>query len=269
MEQTALCKPQSIDNLMGLFDLFKKGKNDLGKQEQVEGNLLENTAGSNGKLIIIKQQKLADGSFYSGEATPCANGFYLPNGFGKKIVNEDLELTGCWKDGNINGVCYKNMHHSMITGHFIKNQPQGWCLSIGKGQGADFGVFKKEKCVRSLVETVSWMLKSIDYDIKFKPNKRMVFVGNIMGLFEGDKDYIARGFHFMNNGEIYVGMDTSQFEQTGFFFKFTQDGHIQIGLFEHGALEMELEPKEVIQNCFHDYDPTWLSLTIDTNKKYF
>lgn len=258
---------------MGIFDFFNKNERKYQEEEERKKqeahakvlSTLEKVIGTEAKPAKVEKQKLSDGSIYSGEAILCTNGYYLPNGFGKRYINKEVEMTGYWKDGNANGVCYMNMHHSMITGHFIDSRPNGWCLNIEGGRGFVFGVFKIDDCVCSLGEAVSWMVKSMDFGLKILPNKKEIFVGEVKGVSESDIN--AKGFHFMNNGDVYVGMDVSKFEQTGFFFKFTKDGYIQIGLFEQGNLAEELDPKEVIQNCF--IDPNLLKTTINTNKKYF
>lgn len=222
--------------------------------------VLEEVIGNEEKPSKVEKQKLADGSIYTGEAILCSNGFYLPNGFGKKYVSNELEITANWKDGNMNGVCYMNMHHSMVTGHFIDSRPNGWCLSIEGGRGFVFGVFKKDDCVYSLGDAVTWMIRSVDAGLKVSSKMKQILVGEV-------KNNQAKGFHFMNNGDLFVGADNPRLDKSGFFFKFTHDGYIQIGLFEKGNLVEEMDPKEVLS--YNGISPNLLTVKIDTKKKYF
>ncbi len=115
---------------MGLFDFFNKKKIERERQDQLRlqqeaeakrraneqrsqdeahknvMSLLEEIIGTEDKPAKVEKQKLADGSIYTGEAILCKDGSYLPYGWGKKYVSKELELTGSWRDGNINGVCY-------------------------------------------------------------------------------------------------------------------------------------------------------------------
>ena len=71
----------------------------------------------------------------------------------------------------------------------------------------------------------------------------------------------------MNNGDLFVGADNPRLDKSGFFFKFTHDGYIQIGLFEKGNLVEEMDPKEVLS--YNGISPNLLTVKIDTKKKYF
>ena len=232
----------------------------LAKAHQAVLSTLEEIIGTEEKPAKVEKKKLADGSIYTGEAILCKNGFYLPNGWGKKYVSKDLELTGSWRDGNMNGVCYMNLHHSMVTGHFVDSRPDGWCLSIEGGRGFVFGVFKIDDCVDSLGEAVTWMIRSVDAGLKTSSVKKQILVGQIV-------DNKPMGFHFMNNGDVYVGTDNSRLEKTGYFFKFTHDGYIQIGRFEKGNLIERMDAKDVVKA--NGVSPSLLTVNIDTNKKYF
>ena len=105
---------------MGLFHFYKKKRNlkSTDAYKEMEA-LLTPIIGTEEKPAKVENQKLRDGSTYTGEAILCTDGFYLPNGYGKKIISKEVEMTGHWVDGNANGVCYVNMHHSMVTGQFI------------------------------------------------------------------------------------------------------------------------------------------------------
>ena len=187
------------------------------------------------------------------------NGFYLPHGYGKKYISPELEMTAHWVNGNANGMCYVNMHNAMVTGHFVNSRPEGWCLSIESGRGFVFGVFHNDDCVLSLGESVLWLLRSMDLGLKTSYKKGQILVGELI-------NNQARGFHFMNNGDLYVGIDDSTLSKTGFFFKFTKDGYIQIGEFKNGVLVEELPGDEVVFANLGDPD---LYKPLDTNKKYF
>jgi TRAP-type mannitol/chloroaromatic compound transport system substrate-binding protein len=72
----------------------------------------------------------------------------------------------------------------------------------------------------------------------------------------------------MNNGDAYVGAeDAANVEKTGFFFKFTNVGRIQIGFFSKGQLVKAMEPKDVIEA--NRLDASLASSYVDTDRKYF
>ena len=223
-------------------------------------SMIKDIIGTEDKPAKVEKQKLADGSIYTGEARLCQDGNYLPYGWGKKYVSKDLEFTGSWRDGNLNGVCYMNMHHSMVTGHFVDNRPNGWCLSVEGGRGLVFGVFKIDDCVCSLGEAIIWMVRSINPGLKTNSAKKQIFLGQII-------NNQAKGFCFMDNGEVYVGIDNSSLEKTGYFFKFTSDGYIQIGKFENGKLIERMAAIDVVKA--NGISPSLLTVNVDTNKKYF
>ncbi|MBO7566880.1 MAG: hypothetical protein J6T60_07280 [Bacteroidales bacterium] len=212
------------------------------------------------KPVQVENKKLKDGTIYTGEARMCTDGFYLPNGYGKKIFNQNVEMTGYWKHGYVDGMCYMNMHHSMITGHFKGNHPDGWCISIEGGRGFVFGVFQNDDCVYSLGECVAWMVDKINYGLRVSYKIGQIFLGDAI-----NKQY--RGFHFMNNGDVYVGTDDASRSKTGYFFKFTKDGYIQVGYFANGELVKEMPSYEVVDA--NECDSLLLEEEVDTTKKYF
>lgn len=249
---------------MGIMWPFKK-KTNRSEVEQTPGfkemeSLFGEIIGSQEKPAKVENQKLMDGSMYTGEAILCTNGFYLPNGYGKKIISKEVEMTGHWVDGNANGVCYVNMHHSMVTGHFVNSRPNGWCLSVEGGRGYVFGVFKTDDCVCSLGDAVLWMMRGVNMGLRTSFKLGLITVGEV-------RNNTACGFHFMNNGDVYVGTDGRAMDKTGFFFKFTHDGYIQIGRFEKGVLVEKLAPQAVV--LANGMDASLLPTAIDTNKKYF
>ena len=249
--------------LFGLFNKKKeedKGSNPYRTVAPEVTSMLEGIIGTEEKPVKVENTKLSDGTMYTGEAILCTNGFYQPNGFGKRVVSKDLELTGNWKDGRVNGVCYMNMHRAMVTGHFIDSRPDGWCLSIEGGRGFVFGVFKKDDCVCSLAEAVAWMIKIMDMGLKINSRNKQILVGQI-GITK------AKGFLFSNNGDVFVGVGDADLHLSGYFFKFTADGFIQIGRFEQGTLVEPLAPEEVIRA--NGASPSLLTHKVDTSKKYF
>lgn len=221
--------------------------------------LLEKIIGTDEKQAQVENQKLQDGSIYTGQAVLLQNGFYLPHGYGKKYVSPEVEMTAHWVNGNINGMCYLNMHSAMVTGHFVVSRPEGWCLSVEGGRGFVFGVFHNDDCKLPLGDSVLWMVRSMDMGLRTSYKKGQILVGEIF-------NNQARGFHFMNNGDLYVGTDDAQLSKTGFFFKFTKDGHIQIGEFKNGVLIEEMPAEEVI---FANGGDPQLYKPLNTNKKYF
>ena len=248
---------------MGLFDFFKRKRTEeLTPEFKEMESLLSGIIGTQEKPANVKNQKLRDGATYSGEAILCTDGFYAPYGYGVKILNKDVEMTGKWIDGVINGVCYMNMHFAMITGQFKNNHPKGWCLSVEGGKGYVFGYFDNDDCQISLGEEVKWMYWSIHSIHLYKMFMHdSIVVGERIG-----KEII--GFHFMNNGDVYVGTeDADRVEKSGYFFKFTYDGYLQTGQFNKGNLIKELSPFEVVRA--NQMDTAVLPINIDTRRKYF
>ena len=221
--------------------------------------LLEKVCGTEEKPAQVEKQKLQDGSIYTGQALLLQNGLYLPHGYGKKYISPQMEMTAHWVNGNANGMCYLNMHSAMVTGHFVNSHPNGWCISVEGGVGFVFGVFRNDDCVLSLGESVIWLIRSMDMGLKTSYKKGQILVGEII-------NNQARGFHFMNNGDLYVGTDDSKLSKTGFFFKFSKDGYIQIGEFNNGILIEELPGEEVV--FANGGDPS-LYKPLNTSKKYF
>lgn len=249
--------------LFGLFNKKKENNNDTNPSRTVSpevASLFEGIIGTEERPVKVENTKLSDGTIYTGEAILCTNGFYQPNGFGKRIVSKDLELTGNWKDGRVNGVCYMNMHQAMVTGHFIDSRPDGWCLSIEGGRGFVFGVFKKDDCVCSLGEAVSWMIRSMSMGLNINSRKKQIFVGQTSITK-------AKGFLFSNNGDVFVGVGDAEFNKTGYFFKFTKDGFIQIGRFDQGNLVESLMPEAVL--AANGVSTSLMTTKVDTSKKYF
>ncbi len=222
-------------------------------------DLLERVCGSDEKPAQVEKQKLQDGSIYTGQALLLQNGYYLPHGYGKKYISPQAEMTAHWVNGNANGMCYLNLHHAMVTGHFVDNHPEGWCLSVEGGKGFVFGVFHNDDCVTSLGESVVWLIRTMDMGLKTSYKKGQILVGEVI-------NNQARGFHFMNNGDLYVGTDDAALSKTGFFFKFTKDGYIQIGEFKNGVLVEELPGEEVV---FANGGNTAQYKPLNTKKKYF
>lgn len=222
--------------------------------------LIESVIGTAEKPAKVEKQKLQDGAIYTGEALLQTNGYYLPHGYGKKIISKDIEMTGHWVNGLANGMCYCNMHFAMVTGHFVDNHPRGWCLSIEGGRGFVFGVFKNDDCVVPIGDSVLWMMQIINFNLKTSYKTGQILVGEI-------KRNKAQGFFFMNNGDVYVGTDTDlNMGKTGVFFKFSKDGYVKIGRFEKGEL-MEIVPAErvIIENL----GDVLTYKKLDLNKKYF
>lgn len=263
---------------MGFFDFLFGGKktsidvNSSAQKSSEKNNVPENSinssavrdviekaCGTDDNPVQVEKQKLQDGSIYTGQARLLTNGYYLPYGYGKKFISPELEMTAHWVNGYANGMCYLNMHDSMVTGHFSNNRPNGWCISVEGGVGFVFGVFQNDDCVLSLGDSMLWLIRSMDLGLKISYKKGQILIGEVV-------NNQARGFHFMNNGDLYVGTDDSKLSKSGFFFKFTKEGYIQIGLFENGILVEELPGEEVV---FANGGDVSFYKPLNTNKKYF
>ena len=107
------------------------------------------------------------------------------------------------------------------------------------------------------------------------------------------------GFHFMDDGSVFLGTTQSLIEQeeSAYLMKFCPDGHIQIGLFSHAKLleayniqslidmywgnnnchkdniddidNMNLDDMFNLPNPFHKERCRYKNIVIDTNKNYF
>ena len=197
--------------------------------------------------IKVENVKLSDGNLYSGEAI-INKGITYPNGYGKKII-ETGTVIGKFEKGILKGVAYYNQHNRMYMGYFDNNRLNGWGVMMDRGN-MTFGVWKDSQLVTNLTEQVNWMLYEIrkqNYNKSWAhvyPKAGEVFLG-IPGAHYDSCDSAYLGFHFQENGDVYLG-GMFNLKKTGAFLKYCNDGHVKIGEWENGAQIKSFSVKELL-----------------------
>ena len=235
---------------------------------------LEECLGSPGKPIRVEKEKLIDGSTYTGEAITLEDGSHLPYGFGKKTYVQDgneVIMTGHFVDGNVNGVCYMNMHFAMITGRFINSQPYGWILSLGNG--VLFGAFENGDFTEALSKQVMWIQDEYreykGFPIGVFPKRKTIIFGQPYKAKDGVILQKAIGMQFTDNGDVYVGIDEEGLSKTGYFVKYCSSGYIEIGYYSNGELTIPMSFVDLLTHYPNANNAKNRSIQIDTKKKYF
>lgn len=236
--------------------------------------LLELSFGSAENPIKVDKERLKDESTYTGEAVTLEDGSILPYGWGKKTYVHDgreVILTGQFKDGDINGVCYMNMHFAMVTGRFINSRPYGWIVSLE--HGLLFGAFENGDVTHALSAQVLWIRDEYrDYKglpIGTYPKRGTIIFGQPYKVKDGVVLQKAIGMQFTNDGDVYVGTDEKGLSKTGYFVKYRSDGYIEIGYYINGELVTPMSFQELLTHYPLANNAKNRAIVIDTNKKYF
>lgn len=273
---------------MGLLEyLFGGKKKERERQEQLhlrqnkeqrESQMLVNALAkyeiqesNNSEVKYVKNLKIDDYT-YTGYVKNLLLMGWTPEGFGKKRYGPELEMSGYFVGGLMNGCCYMNMHYAMITGHFKNNHPNGWCVSIEDGY--QFGVMMNDDFLVCLSEHMTWISKLTSnhhgslITLFWKENEILY------GYTEKDENgkiAKAKGILFTKNGDAYFGIDDNKLSKTGIFVKYGADGYIKIGRFENGTLVEPMTHSQVMDFYFGDRPIRTLlpNICIDINKKYF
>lgn len=249
----------------------------------------------------VEKITLDDDSQYSGSAI-LNKGVYIPHGWGKKTFPNTNSVIGIFENGQLNGLMYNNRHNDMFMGLYDArtNGMNGWGIRMARGL-LFFGVWKESNLALDLTEQVEWMLFKLN-EQNYQKSYAHVYskIGEIMLGIPGKRyeqfTSLFTGYHFMTNGDVYIGTCETGLQKTGKFIKYSFDGKIQIGKFKEGILIDKMDIQELLDDYLgidysdneHANDPIMSLLTddfqsssnmeerrkykhlyIDTNKKYF
>lgn len=192
---------------------------------------------------------LSKGVTYSG-AVKTDRGKIIPNGIGSCKYSDHNEH-GVFVDGELNGVAYLNYHKWMMIGMCSKGRINGWGMQV-KDREFSFGVFLDNELKVDLTPLVSiFWYKIMDTDIRLHIdavnvlNKSEIFVGIPQLMLEG-----KFGFHFLNNGEVYLGQsDYNQNGRTGKYLHFGIGYNINRGEYKDDILVRQISNTEFIDSC--------------------
>lgn len=236
--------------------------------------IIEQCIGSPENPIKVEKEKLKDGTTYTGEAVTLEDGSHLPYGWGKKTYVQDgneVILTGQFKDGNVNGVCYMNMHFAMVTGRFIDSRPYGWVVSLENG--VLFGAFENGDYTHALSAQAMWIQDEYrsyqGLPIGSFPKRGTIIFGQPYKAKDGVVLQKAIGMQFTNDGDVYVGTDERGLSKTGYFVKYKSDGYIEIGYYVNGTLIEPMSFQELLTHYPLANNAKNRAIRFDTNKKYF
>lgn len=201
---------------------------------------------------IVQKVTLNDGCLYSGEAIVVSNK-YIPHGWGKKLLQNTNSATGVFENGVSNGLTYYNRHNDMYLGYMDKHTEtmNGWGIRMAMGV-LYFGVWKDSNMIIDFSEQVQWMMFKLvreNYQntfINIYPKLNEILFG-IPGKEFENSARLYSGFHFMTNGEIYVGTCLEGgIKKTGDFIKYNKNGTITIGEFEDGILIKNMDIQRIL-----------------------
>lgn len=255
-------------------------------------------------LVNVTRELLPDGRIYTGTLLITERA-RLPHGYGK-MEYADYYVIGKYDKGILNSPAYVNHNYYMYCTQMRNNRGNGWGLMINRGTLA-FGVYKNSEMTTDLTDFVEWfydkMLSTKRQDSEAMshcfPKAKEILIG-----FKGKtiSPYVKlcfMGFHFMDDGSVFLGTTQSLIEQeeSAYLMKFCPDGHIQIGLFSHAKLleayniqslidmywgnnnchkdniddidNMNLDDMFNLPNPFHKERCRYKNIVIDTNKNYF
>lgn len=236
--------------------------------------------------IKVENLQLKDGNTYTGSAL-VINSETIPDGYGVKLFKNG-RATGSFRMGLIDGPAYYVREDSMTMGVFSKQRLNGWGINMRHGQFW-FGVFKDSNLVTDLSEEVEWMMN----EIRKSSNKRWAYVYPkpkevFLGIPGGSTEFISgayKGFHFYDNGDLYVGQ-MFDFNKSGNFIKYSNDGSVAVGEWEDGIQIKSFSIQDLFDIHYGVYDPDDIfykmghassmdlrkelnNVTVDTSTNYF
>ena len=198
-------------------------------------------------LLAVENELLEDGVKYTGSVY-VKNGKKIPHGYGRKNF-PDYYYESRFIDGIANGPTYINHNHYMIACQSQNNRGNGWGMMIIGGV-LTFGVYRNSELAVDLTNFVSWyfdkILKQNYQNSMFYsyPKAGEIFIG-IPGKKYDEFTSSFMGFHFMDDGSLYVGT-TSDLNKNGILLKFNNNGIIEIGEWESGKIKAHLSISEVL-----------------------
>lgn len=237
---------------IGLFDV----PNDNNKKKQAEYQQKE-----------VKDIVISGGITYSGMAISDGDKV-IPHGVGI-CKYADHNESGIFNEGALSGLAYLNYHNYMYIGMCNSQKKiNGWGIKASKG-GFQFGVFENNELKINLTPLVKifWSrIMLLAESLKVNPVSVLksgdIFVGVTQPSTES-----KLGFHFKQNGEVYLGLsDNVQMSGSGVFLHFDSDYNIKRGIFNDGVLSQEIGPLDLLQAC--DVDSSLEYKDFDINMNY-
>ena len=201
------------------------------------------------EIVRVEKLAIAENKLYSGQGFYRGNEF-TPHGYGWLSIKES-RVYGFFQNGILNGPSYHPMDYMMYAMQMKNNRGNGWGMMINSGI-LSFGRYSDSKEDLDLTDAVQWY-----YDIMISLGKKESMfhgyynAGEIMIGWKGDENNDFMGFHYLNDGSVYVGSSKS-LKKTGYFIKFCADGSILIGEFENGMLIQPMDIQELISYYYDD-----------------
>ncbi len=221
----------------------------------------------------VTNMVMSEGVTYSGEVM--SDGYQdVPHGMGMMKYIDHNEL-GRFLDGELNGVAYLNYHDYMYVGIAHDGVINGWGLKAERG-GFTFGVFEDSRIKVNLTPLVGvlWS-KAMEEAGHF--NRSATYVRKSGEIFVGAPQYLLYGefgFHFLGNGEVFVGR--KKFNEkgiTGKFLHFDSEYNITKGEYKDGVIIREIDDSEFVSACEvfvnHKYIDFDINMNYDPNNFLF
>lgn len=222
------------------------------------------------ELLEVKDELLNDGTKYTGPLL-IENKYRLPHGYGKKEY-PSYYVIGKFDKGTLNGPAYINHHHYMMTSQMKNNRGNGWGMMINGGV-LTFGVYKSSQLVLNLTNFVEWYFDKIlesNYRgtmFHYYPKTGEILIGIPSRKYDDTVSSNFMGFHFMDDGSVYVGT-TASLKKTGPLIKFNNNGYIEIGKWVDGNLIEKLSISDILDLYWGmDEDDTLFASLLPPNMK--
>ena len=213
----------------------------------------------------VKNMEISEGVTYSG-ATETDGYMDVPHGMGI-MKYPDHNVSGMYQDGELNGIAYLNYHDWMYVGIASNGSINGWGMKVDKGK-IQFGVFENNELKVNLTPLIEIFWEKILSDCGML-NKSAISVKKNGEIFVGVPQHFLKGkfgFHFLNNGEVFlVACDYNATDRTGKFLHFDLDYNITKGEYKSGELVHEIDDEEFIQACDVFINHAYMDFDIDMN----
>lgn len=221
------------------------------------------------ELQNVKGIELAKGGTYNGSGY-YEYGEFIPHGMGVRTYRDRQEV-GMYQDGVLNGIAYFNYHTWMQVGVVKDRKINGWGVKIDMGR-ISFGVFQDNELKNDLTPLIRYFWEKIKDECE-RLRKGIISALKSGEIFIGVPPYLLSkyesqfGFHFLNNGEVFLGVSGSrQTAMTGKFLHFDLDYNITRGEYIDGELVNEISNNDFISAC--DVFASRAYLDFDISKNY-
>jgi len=229
-------------NIMGILNWFKRKK----IEHEVEKDL-----SPTGKIVRVKEHKLADGHLYDGFGYYSEKNKFVPHKYGMKKF-PDMYVKGYFQKGILNGPAIVSHDYYMYTTQMKNNRGNGWGLCINRGILTEFGLYENSILVKDFMNYVEWYFTRMRdsgrnenmlniYTNKNTGEMKELFIGYPVTPFA-----CGMGFHFTLDGSVWVG-DTIKHTFTGNLIHFREDGQIDVGYFENAKLINRYDVQKLIE----------------------